>query len=297
MPIFALLSSIFQTFTFYDWVDIVVGLLTGPIPLLFLIRYYNRTKSLDYLILVGLFLLISSHQLLRPFFWHFPGSPEDLPFRLFALILDSLWIWGIFFGFLHLVRFRWGWKEKPTLVWYTGLIWVIILQLLWVVVCGVILGPVWSLPLDPIQLVIISLMGLHTFRLAVGALIIYVYLSESLVFPTNRTLAVKRILILVGLLLIVQGASYNITSLWFHFTQDPSLWPIHRLIMNGTLLIQGFAWTYMALRYPESMLISHAQVVRAIKVYKKILTTPAEIVDKDAILSYLKAIPPETFEI
>ena len=110
-------------------------------------------------------------------------------------------------------------------------------------------------------------------------------------------MAVKRVIILVCLLSIVQGVSYNITLVITFFTQDSSLWGVRGLITYIIGLIQALAFTYIALRYPEAMLISHAQVLRATEVYKKVLTTPAEIVDKDAILSYLKVIPPEAFEV
>ncbi|MFX1250095.1 MAG: hypothetical protein ACFFCZ_00595 [Promethearchaeota archaeon] len=273
-----MLTSIILTNTLnlplVDWLFILAGILCGTIPLGVVVRNYFRIRSKDYLILAGFFLLGAFSMFSEPL----------------SCITGNLLIWIIgvnsyflmhFCVFLHVVRLRW--EKSPPTVWIVSIFFLFILQL------EIIFRMLIGLNNGPILII-------EVFRFLVGILLLYCYISIVPVKPSDRIMAVKKWITIASMINIVPG----IFSIIYGFLVliNPTLFSLELvdIVFFSVIALGGMIFIYVALRFPECLLISQVQLLRAKELYKKVQNTPIEQLDQDALITYLSTIPAEIFE-
>ncbi|MHA2094074.1 MAG: hypothetical protein ACW98F_05540 [Candidatus Hodarchaeales archaeon] len=280
-----------------------------PIPDLYLI--YRRTGVVDYLIFAGVFFFFSS----------------SVIFSIFALQPPSVFFWQLrhismyscyILVFLHARRLTWFNHQKfltvGMMVWFFALI---ALTLLWESMPnerGVFLfwemdphsmDAIFSLdvgqnlPETGAGLVINGAIILSTshpilaysFYFFVACYFLYIYFTIKPASPTPRILVAKRLWLVIGL------ANFSATGLLL-------FWPVpntYELVIFFVLLELVLIAT-VAIKYPESMLITQVQLYRAIGLYKEIQKMEQRDFRKiteirmEKIVQYLKMIKMETIE-
>jgi hypothetical protein len=274
-----MLTSIILTNTLnlllVDWLFILAGILCGTIPLGVVVRNYFRIRSKDYLILAGFFLLGAFSMFSEPL----------------SCITGNLLIWIIgvnsyflmhFCVFLHVVRLRW--EKSPPAVWIVSLFFLLVLQLEIILRTFII-----EITNGPILII-------EVFRFVVGLLLLYCYITIVPVKPSDRIMAVKKWITIASMINIVPG----IFSITYRFLGliNPDLFSLVLvdIVFFSVIALGGIIYIYVALRFPESLLISQAQLLRAKELYKKVQNTPIEQLDQDALITYLSTIPAEIFK-
>ncbi|MFX0123844.1 MAG: hypothetical protein ACFFAE_09420 [Candidatus Hodarchaeota archaeon] len=136
--------------------------------------------------------------------------------------------------------------------------------------------------------VIISSSGFNflsnMFDIFVVALLLYAYIKVQIVKPTAEIIRAQRLLIIAAGILLI----YTIIVLpWFIFIPLP----------NALVLITLVIVSYIAIRVPEGLLLSHVQILRAIGLYKEMKVLSPEQATKrygsHSLVEYLQNIPPE----
>ncbi|MFX0062803.1 MAG: hypothetical protein ACFFC7_11540 [Candidatus Hermodarchaeota archaeon] len=258
-----------------DWLFILAGILCGTIPLGVVVRNYLRIRSKDYLILAGFFLMGSLSMFSEPL----------------SCITGNLLIWVIgvncyflmhFCVFLHVVRLRW--EKSPPAVWIVSIFFLLVLQL--EIIFRTFLIEITNGPILTIEV----------FRFLVGLLLLYCYISIVPVKPSDRIMAVKKWITIASMINIVPGIFSIIYGLLALI--NPNLFSLELvdIVFFSVIALGGMIFIYVALRYPECLLISQVQLLRAKELYKKVQNIPIEQLDQDALITYLSTIPAEIFE-
>ncbi len=206
--------------------------------------------------------------LVAPFFF----NTFDLTiFKLNACIYRSVY----FLLFVHAIRLRYELRDKPFLLLF-GLIWYIIIIILTVFRVE-----------TPYYDELFEQFG-SVYILAAGMLFFYSYVYVTPIKPTNRILFVRKANIFIGIILVTYGIWGIIAGFIPIINQELFA------IISGLLLFHlGVILIYIALRYPESMLITHVQLLRAKELYKEVQKIPPENLGQNALLTYLSSIPEE----
>ena len=205
--------------------------------------------------------------------------------------------------FIHSCRLIWD--HIPTVIWYIGVIWFAIL---------IFLTLFWELTEQPETAYVIFMdmparhntyfpkgAGLVTqggvviyssahsfladvYRILGACLLVYAYFTVKPVNPTPKILLSRSGWRIAALLLL---AWCTLTVPWFpRFTY-----------INSLLLILQIIIAYIAIFIPETMLISHAQVLRARYLYEKVFELQnihrSGIISKSSIIDYMNALPIE----
>ncbi len=141
---------------------------------------------------------------------------------------------------------------------------------------------------------------------------VYAYKTVKVVQPSHRAQRVKNTLfvgqsiqIIADLCIIIISLSmafllgeYLLLDLSLMFT-DQILAPfinIHYLITGITTLLTAIVFSSLIILYPEALLISHVQLLRAKKLYNEIQSTSIEHLKEDQLTKYLQSIPSTVFE-
>ncbi|MFW9994726.1 MAG: hypothetical protein ACFFD4_21970 [Candidatus Odinarchaeota archaeon] len=283
-----------------------------PVPVLYLL--YRRTGVADYLIFAGVFFSLSL----------------SVFFALVAPKINSLIFWQLrhvsmyvsyFLIFLHAVRLAWSKQPKYlTVVMVTWFIMLVILTLLWEPMPnerGVVLF--WEMDphsletiIDPrtegsklpemgAGLVINGVIILSTshpllaygFYFLTACTYLCVILTQKPANPTPRITIARRLWILTG---IVNFSATGLLLFWpFSVTYELAV----ILVIVELVLI-----AVVALKYPESMLITHVQLVRARKLYEIVQTISEKQIQEvkfaqfgiASLSEYLKSIPEDLME-
>lgn len=249
-----------------------------PIPVLY--RLYRRTQVIDYLLYAGVFLAFS----LSVVFVSLATNTNSLIFWQLRHIMMYLTYILIFF---HAIRL--AWIKFPKYLTSFIVIWLVILvilTLLWKSMPnreGVVLFwemdphsidslfSLWSgepkLPDLGAGLTINGVIILSTshpllayvYYFLVACIYLYVYLTQKPASPTPRIILARRLWILVG---VINFTATGLLVLWpFSMTTEVVI----LLVIAELALI-----AIVALKYPESMLLSHVQLHRAANLYEKV---------------------------
>ncbi len=276
-----------------QWIIVFIGLIT-IVPSTVLTKQYLKTRVLDFLLFAGMFisafLAASSHIV--------AGATDMLIY--YQIVQWSLSITSFLF-FLHSVRLVW--VRTPTVIWYVGVIWFALLMfliLLWekmeqtetAYVLFMEMPRTYSdyypkgagLVTDGgVTVLSTSHYTLATlYRLFGAVLLLYAYSSVRPISPSERIKLSRRLWIANSVILLV--------------------WTIYLLpgvphipYMNGLILVILIIVAYIAIFIPETMLISHVQLLRALELYKKVqqVDTRREIeaFGTESIVRYLERIP------
>ncbi|MFW9996722.1 MAG: hypothetical protein ACFFD4_32065 [Candidatus Odinarchaeota archaeon] len=286
---------VFESLRPEDWLWALTGVLTFP-PSLVSIRNYYKVKTSDYLALFGIFFVTfinTAFNFTRTLLEIDMGSP------LTYNIINSLFYLAIFFIFIHALLLRWSWKKKPAIIWFGGITWFVFVFIdrLFLFTGATFIdtvitnNAVESFPLlGTIRLVVDSISS-YGIIVITGILMVYAYLTFTPARLTKRTRMVRRLFMIGSTVMVLWG----IVSMIFYLL---TWWS---LVSMASFITQMIAWSllaYAAIRYPEAMLISKVQLLRAEVLYQraKNMDLQDEMMNPDRIMDYLKDIPPEIFQ-
>ncbi len=242
-------------------------------PVILLFRYYRRTKILDYLLFCLVFVSVMVAQI-SDFRINIQSSVE------LAQIIDSTHAFVYLFLFIHALRMKW--EEAPRVLWYLGIIWFSVIQF------SIIFYEYIELTEDPTVLftkmrtdkTIPDLYALSTqsgliimgngyrflfisFRIYVLIIFTYAYLTISELIIYERVKQVK-------FLWIFASGSVTLNSL-LKLGHSLFIWNLPEFIVGDILnLISFLAIAIVSTKYPEGVLLSQVQVIRALSLYKKV---------------------------
>jgi hypothetical protein len=148
------------------------------------------------------------------------------------------------------------------------------------------------------------------YRIFAGYLIIYSFKNTKFVVESDKTILIRRYWVICGYLVAITGIlrSFLNTIIWFFLIplerdQDNTLVSdldfASELIGVLSVLSLGAIVLYIALFYPETMLLSHVQVMRAARVYdivERYSHTQDKSIDVDEnkeLIEYINSIPKE----
>lgn len=292
-------------FTFTDWLWLLTALL-ALLPLKVLFTHYSRTRIKEYLFLF--FAIFSTFLIV--FFLAYSKLTIDIP--LLNLVMYQGFLLGCasipLFIFLYVIRIRW--ETPPKLLLSLVFFWfflLVVLTLFSRLMSQPDAAPVliWDnlrqhsysffhpngVGLTTSTGIIIyassfPLLGLF-FALAVECLKIYIYVRTELVLPTDHKLRRVRILWIV---------SACILAICYIFLLP---WSYNEIFALIAVILFYIVLNYIVIRYPEYVLISSVQLIRARNLYDKIssLQTSAEIQEfgLKSLVDYLKSIPSDIF--
>ncbi|MHA2246544.1 MAG: hypothetical protein ACXADY_16500 [Candidatus Hodarchaeales archaeon] len=253
-----------------------------------LLRNYFRSNSLDYLIFAGIFFFMSLI-LFTGIFAVQMTPPITEPADKFILFMVAIF-WGIliFLIFLHALRLRFDWNSKPKILWYFMLIWLLIysIEAFFISSLETISGMIYTL----------SIFVMFISYLSIGVFLTYVYISVTPVKPTDRIELVRKVYTLFGIIMILMSLNQFVFGSLFLITNNRNFLSLAMAIQSLLGIIQGLPILYICIFYPELLLISHVQILRAVKLYKKVKRMPVENLKEDKLLVYLNSIPESCFE-
>ena len=123
------------------------------------------------------------------------------------------------------------------------------------------------------------------------ATLIYVYSTTKPLIMDKAIILAKRLWIIFGCMALITASMIILSlSLFMQF------WELNRFLF----LLATIFLVYIAIRYPEAVLISHAQLNRALNVYSSVvsLKTEKEIQDfgMSTLVDYIKQLPLELLD-
>ena len=282
------LTIIQQVALILSWILAFFGFFGIVFSIGILLRNYLRTKSLDYLIVAGIFFFMSlilfigipAVQIVPPI--------SEFSDKIILFLVAILWGILIFLIFLHVLRLRFDWNEKPNILWYFMILWL----LLWII------GAFFITSFDIISEMIytLSIFVIFISYMSIGVFLTYVYISVTPVKPTARIELVRKVYILFGVIMILMSLNQIIFGSLFLITNNDNFLSLAMAIQSLLGIVQGLPILYICIFYPELLLISHVQILRAVKLYKKVKKMPVENLRGDKLLTYLNSIPEAYFK-
>ena len=285
-----------------EWLNLIFAFL-ALIPAIVLIIQYHRTGIQDCLLLVGAFITCSSTLTLAVI-----ASITNI------LLLYQLHHWSyitlhLFFLF-YACRLRWD--HPPKVIQYSGVIWACILAFLIFF---------WEVMPQPNRAVVMLLEMPHGYSsyfpngagLAVNGLIIfstahnilrvffsiyvflialYSLLTAKPFYETKKVILARRLWIVAAVILL----QYCILVIpWLYVYIQGIELNIQLLIVISMSIV-----AYIAIMIPEGLLLSHAQIYRALELYQRVQNVPTEealiSIGLPSLIEYLKSIPKDLIE-
>jgi hypothetical protein len=241
------------------------------------IRNYYRIGSLDYLIFAGWFFTNGFGFLTSPIqMWLLAEYGVIDP--VFNLIFETNQSLIFFFTASHALRLKWQWKDKPIILWI-----ILVAFTLFLPLDALLEGfMIDILPGD------VDLLGMFLFDLYYSIIWLFAYFSVKPGFNDTRIRIVIAIWRFVGLTdLLISCMMLTAIALAV-------------LGISPLLIYQGFEIiVYLAIPYatsiflvgvlfPEAMLISEAQILRARKLYDTLERSQPEVIEKTRLLDYMQ---------
>jgi len=284
----AQLNAIQQVALLLSWILVLFGFFAIAYSIGLLLRNYFQTKSLDYLIFAvlffftGLILFLGTYvvQIVPPI-----TEPSD-KLMLFVFVI----FWGVytFLIFIHALRLRYEWRVKTTVLWYFILLWLLIYSI----------AAFFISSLDVISeiIFILSIFVMYTFYFSIGLFLTFSYITVAPVKPTDRIELVRKVYIMFGIMMILTSLKQFVPGSLYLISNNVNYISLAMAIQGLFAIIQGLPVIYICVFYPELLLISHVQLIRAVKLYKMVKKTPTENLEGDKLLVYLNSIPEPFFE-
>lgn len=245
------------------------------VPTVILYGYYRKTLILDYLIFSLLFFFAFMNLLIVII-----NTDLEVSNPLLEQMITSFYCIIWFLIFIH--SFRIKWEKIPSLVYYPNLIIFIFLLI--------------SVELffsKEAEIVILVNVLSHFYRIFALIFAVYAYTTVEILIKDRRVERARKLWILVGLLLILYpivqiGETYSVWG-------SNDIYSIIEIISTAGLLLVAF----IALKYPEFVLISKIQITKALNLYTKVTSFQADQIDEfgmKSLVNYLRQIPPELIE-
>ncbi|MFX0141475.1 MAG: hypothetical protein ACFFDN_48000 [Candidatus Hodarchaeota archaeon] len=282
------LSTIQQVALFLAWILAFFGFFGILFSIGILLRNYFRSNSLDYLIFAGIFFFMSLILFTGIFVVQMMPPITEPSDKIILFTFAILWGILIFLIFLHTLRLKFDWDSKPKILWYFMLIWFLIYSIdaFFITSLETISGMIFTL----------SIFVMYISYLSIGVFLTYVYISVTPVKPTDRIELVRKVYILFGIIMILMSLNQFVFGSIFLITNNGNFLSLAMLIQSLLGIIQGLPILYICIFYPELLLISHVQILRAVELYKKVRRMPIENLKGDKLLVYLNSIPETCFE-
>lgn len=254
----------------YDPLQILyltIGLL-ALIPFLILVKNYFKLGTKEYLIFGGFFLSVTINLVIlfvKP--WNINLNDEMLPPNLILLVKIEYISFNLTYFFLYLHSYRLLWEKPPrfiTLGW--SLFSLLMLALIVFTLPSLLFVTIW---------VLLS----ELYRLSAGLLGVLAYRSVQPINPTYRIQRITRMWKWVSGLTLFNGIFQMLILVLYGISWNPILLSIRSSTIITLGLISLGVACYIAIIFPESMLVSHAQLARANKLYvkvKEIINTKAQ---------------------
>ncbi len=284
---------------FIEW--IYIGLqLVFFIPIYYLIRYYRKTGMFDYLLLAGVFTCLILNLFIGHSFY-IPIIPEPMPTIDLLLNLVQSLPYELAFFLIVVYSIRIKWEKSPRVVWWTTILW----------------GSLWlgspfffftfyntitiQLPEQILILHAIFHWLCYLLALMIGVL---AYVTTKQVIEDERVRRAKNLWILGVLIPIIYYIEMILSwlSYWPYYWASLPYEPIgfHLVVRTIGLFSAIFGIiiiAYVTIRYPEAIIFSYAQLIRASKLYQEIASLksgrPIQEFGMDSLVKYLKSIPPQ----
>ncbi|MFX0052562.1 MAG: hypothetical protein ACFE8U_14860 [Candidatus Hermodarchaeota archaeon] len=289
IPFLMVQLNALQQFTLLlSWILALFGFFGLAYSIGLLLRNYFRTGSLDYLIFAGIFFFTSLILFIGTSVVQMAPPIADLSDKLILLVYVIFWGIITFLIFLHAFRLRFDWSTKPVIPWYFMIFWLLIYTIAAFLISSlvVISGILFSL----------SIFVMNISYFVIGLFLTYVYISVAPVNPTARIELVRKVYIMFGVIMMLMSVNQFIFASLFLITSNIIYFSIAMMIQCLLGIIQGLPIIYICVFYPESLLISHVQILRALKLYKKIRKMPIEYLKGDKLFIYLNSIPEAIFD-
>ena len=285
-----------------QWIYLFISIFC-LLPSFLLIIHFIRTHVLDYIIFAGVFVGVVINQF---FSFFYIIDPINI---LVNQIVTSSYIVVYLFVFIHAVRVKYD--RPPRLLLYIGLIWYTILQIM------ILFYKVVNLP-ETINFLFITMYNVDAFDIGVALLIqenfvimgqgydffisifriftlataVHAYLTVKMAVDDVRLKTVKILWIFVGIFTMGRPLLYLIDLITpLDFISAIRSFPDLMAVAIITIIV---------VRYPECVLISKSQLIRASYLYRKIKSGEFGQIKVDIGLSvlcaYINELPPEFFE-
>lgn len=266
--------------TLVEWgyLFIPLGLL---LPITYLLNYYRKTHIPDYLLLVAWFGFTITSNLIR-----FLGALGLIDLFTQESLLAIFLVDGFIsvFIFLHVLRLKW--KKFP---WYINGFVMVMIFLELVAASRAFIFPPTSQWYINTWFFLWQLAGWTTFLTL--AFLIYTYATTTPLINSRGIIITRSSFILFGCVGLVNNF---LVMLWPPLILEN--WELSRVLWFVGLS----TFVFIALRYPEAILYSHAQFSRALNVYSSItsLQTEKEIQNfgLHSLVAYIKQVPIELID-
>jgi hypothetical protein len=146
------------------------------------------------------------------------------------------------------------------------------------------------------------------YRIFAGYLVVYSFRNTKFVVESDKTNQIRKYWLICGYLIVGTGILRALVYIikWFLlfvFDHDPDGSGISRLDFYGeifgviSVLTLGIITLYIAIFHPETMLLSHVQVIKAAHIYDIVekhsspRSKEAEKSEYDALIEYINSIP------
>ncbi|UCE12666.1 MAG: hypothetical protein JSV04_10790 [Candidatus Heimdallarchaeota archaeon] len=287
-----------------QWLVIILGTLS-IIPTIVLFIQYRKTLIVDFLLFSGVFLSVTIAA-----FSQIVADATDI------LLFFQLHWWSLAFTsllfFLHASRILW--TRTPSVILFIGISWFVIL---------IVLISLWEImPQEETAFVLFTEMpavpssyhpkgagfavsgGVILFSssytilwilylICTTLLLIFAYKIVNPPYPSQRIVLTKRMWLVVWIL-VLGFAIFEIPWILDYFDF------ITVALSYFLIVLAEMISALIAIFIPESMLISHAQLLRAHKLYEKLqqLKSKEEIAQfgMESLVKYLKSIPEEQMQ-
>ena len=303
--VFKIFQNIVQSLDTIDWIIMGIALLC-LIPAYLFFVYFRRTNIADFGIYTGMWLFGLTLQFGKV-------AQKIAPTTIIVQqISDSCNILFFFLVFLYAVRMKW--EHPPRVLWYSGIIWFSFMQLI------ILMYEVVQLPDSGFLLffemqkfvdfipqdrgiglitqngVIVMARGYQflavCFRLFALLLFIFVHMTVEPATRDSRIDFARKLWILAASLACIRPL-----LLIGHIFK---LWTVTPTIINLSTLAGMVMIAYVTIRYPEALLLTQVQLVRAYNFYTKLKVSKSSISTTgyrfSSIVEYLQKIPEDILQ-
>jgi hypothetical protein len=276
-----------------------IGVLIYFLPMTLTILHYRAVRSNDYLLMAVMFFSMTINYLVL-----IPLYTDFQIFMEFDFVIFSVWLTisagtvAIIFPAFALHAMRLKWVKPPSLFMYGNFLIAIILYL------GIgVLPIIDSNTYFAVQAYI--QVWMEAYRAGIGFIILYAYRTTERVIEHRTIKPVNIGWSSLGTLIMLHGIVGSMVAVLFII--NPALaasvilllyriFPVFDFFILGQLIVLF----YITVRYPASLLISEAQVLRACKIYAIVKTYPLKAqphhMGMDHIMEYITKVPESMFE-
>ncbi|MFW9991678.1 MAG: hypothetical protein ACFFD4_06430 [Candidatus Odinarchaeota archaeon] len=275
--------------TLVNWMYIGICVLVF-IPLYFLIKYYSKTRVFDYLLLGGVFFATIVNKLGVVMQYYLGTTLVNWLFWQF--VIDIAYILICFQVFIFAMRIKWS--KIPRIIWN--------LVILWIFNVSFFVFFYYTFTITISEKMVLFIMFIKELnRVLAMSFALYVYLTTPPLIQDRRVLTARKLWIISIGLFIVYGIIhvYGITTIGNSTVYMETFFLRSWLSQLSVITnLSGFIIIgYTTIQYPEAVIFSKSHVIRAMDVYKSVISLKREDSIREygvqSIVDYLKRIPPE----